>query len=496
MKNTLSLFIIFIASFCLLTGCLGGTKDSENKTTAKVTDEGTPIELNMIMISMGLNLDDAQMVEDAINDYIVPLINASVSIQWIDMGDLTNQMNLKMASGEVIDILPTFAGFMPTYHAKGALLGLSDLVSNYGQGVIDAIGEEYLQVGCIDGELYGIPCIQSFARQTSFYYRKDIAQKYNINFDDVKGLDDLTDILAALHEKAPDLTLIVSNNPTESMLKSFAWDSLGDSYGVLMNPSKSTVVENLFATKEYEKYITTMHQWYTAGYVQTDATTTSDNMSVLLGAGDAFAAIYRSFPGEVEKESMKCGYELGEIVLSQPLSTTTDVANTVITISTTSRYPQKAMEFINLLYTDANLTNLLYYGIEGVHYQKIGESRVDYPEGQDMSTCRYVNKFAVGNTLLAYSEASVPEQLNEIMEDYNHSAEKSLALGFAYDSTSVADELAAIDTVCAKYRRGLECGSLNPKTELPKFLKELENAGIQTVIEVKQEQLDAWLAME
>ena len=36
-------------------------------------------------------------------------------------------------------------------------------------------------------------------------------------------------------------------------------------------------------------------------------------------------------------------------------------------------------------------------------------------------------------------------------------------------------------------------GAINPDTELPKFLEELEYAGIDQVIEEKQKQLDVWL---
>ena len=45
-----------------------------------------------------------------------------------------------------------------------------------------------------------------------------------------------------------------------------------------------------------------------------------------------------------------------------------------------------------------------------------------------------------------------------------------------------------------QYLPGLACGSLNPETELPKFLQALEDAGLQKVIDEKQAQLDAWIA--
>lgn len=189
---------------------------------------------------------------------------------------------------------------------------------------------------------------------------------------------------------------------------------------------------------------------------------------------------------------MICGFELAETELIAPLATTNTVNNSVMTIPSTSEHPEKAMEFINLMYTDANLMNLIYYGIEGSNYQVVGDGKVDYVEGQDMMTCKYVNPFKIGNQLIAYREATEPEGINEIVEQFNTGARMSKALGFSYDSASVGNQLAALETVAAKYRRGLECGSLDPATELPKFIEELKNAGIDEVIAAKQEQMDAW----
>lgn len=45
-----------------------------------------------------------------------------------------------------------------------------------------------------------------------------------------------------------------------------------------------------------------------------------------------------------------------------------------------------------------------------------------------------------------------------------------------------------------QYLPGLSCGSLNPDTEMDAFLEALDDAGMQTVIEEKQKQLDAWKA--
>lgn len=501
---TKRLFALALAA-CMTTGLLAGcgssnsgnasgSADSGNGGNTASSDSEESVELKMLMISMGLNLEDADKVEAAINEYIEPIVHATLDIEWLDMGDYMNQLNLKLTSGEEIDILPTFGSMTSMWFAQDALMPITDLIQNYGQGIIDAVGEEYMKAGYINGELYSIPCIQSFAQNRALFYKKDIAEKYNIDMSQVKTLEDLTDVFAQLHEADPSLTLLVSNNPNDPMLTGWDWDGLSDEYGVLMGQADALDVVNLFETDEYKQLVTLMHEWYQEGYVQTDASTTTENMGTLLSASNAFATIAKSRPGTREEESAICGYELEEVQLVEPLATTSTVNNVVLTIPSTAVYPEKAMEVINLLYTDSTFTNLLYYGIEGEHYQVVDETngKIDYVDGQDVTTCKYVNKLTIGNTLIGYLEATDSDTLREDTKTFNEEAAQSKALGFAYDSSSVSNQLAALETVCAKYRRGLECGSLDPETELPKFIEELKNAGIDDVIAAKQEQLNNW----
>ncbi len=67
-------------------------------------------------------------------------------------------------------------------------------------------------------------------------------------------------------------------------------------------------------------------------------------------------------------------------------------------------------------------------------------------------------------------------------------------MGFRFDTTSVMNEITACSNVVSKYDVGLRWGELNPNEALPEFLAELESAGVNTIIEEKQKQLDAWLA--
>jgi len=78
--------------------------------------------------------------------------------------------------------------------------------------------------------------------------------------------------------------------------------------------------------------------------------------------------------------------------------------------------------------------------------------------------------------------------------DATRSANPSAALGFTFDSSSVKNEYTAVNNVISQFYGALECGSVDPEVELPRFIQALKEAGIDTIIAEKQRQLDAWLA--
>lgn len=80
--------------------------------------------------------------------------------------------------------------------------------------------------------------------------------------------------------------------------------------------------------------------------------------------------------------------------------------------------------------------------------------------------------------------------------EQNKTAKTSPAMGFTFDSSSVKTQYTAVKNVVSQYLPGLICGSLDPDTEIDKFVKALNDAGYQDILNAKQEQLDAWAAQK
>ena len=156
----------------------------------------------------------------------------------------------------------------------------------------------------------------------------------------------------------------------------------------------------------------------------------------------------------------------------------------------------KAVQFLSLLYEDADLANICNYGIEGKNYVKVSDHIIEYPEGMNAMTNGwggFINWF--GDNDNVYQLAPNTEEYYEHLEDY--SLEKALvsnALGYTFDTSSVKTQLAALTSVIDTMKPALECGLVDVETELPAFIEAMKGAGIEEIIAENQRQFDEWLA--
>ena len=146
------------------------------------------------------------------------------------------------------------------------------------------------------------------------------------------------------------------------------------------------------------------------------------------------------------------------------------------------------------MYSDTEVINLLDWGIEGKHYVKLDDGRIDYPQGVNETNTGYgMNTgWQFGNQLLSLIWKDDPSSLWKDMETFNRTATLSKALGFTFDATQVKTQYAAVNNVLNQYRLGLECGVLDPSDALSAANQKMAAAGIDKIIAEKQKRLDAW----
>jgi len=476
----------------------GGSNSGSSDSTDTAEKQLEPYELTMAFPIFGATPPDMQLVVDEINKITQAEINTTITVLPISIGSYYQQMNLMSSSGEKLDLMFTFgnSGLYSSDAMSGKLLPIDDLLDRYGQGLVEAVGAEYMESARIGGKIYGVPTLHSFAQQPGILMRKDIVDKYNIDISSIKTIHDLDPVFRTVKDHEPGMVPIafgLSNAMT--FLRNY--DKLGDGYGVLPGFDNGLKIVNWFETEEYAELLNVMHEWFKAGYVNKDAATTQATTSDLLKADATFSYITMLKPEVKAQEERMTGKELVEVYFSdyEPYATTTDVVVGVWGIAQQSEDPERVMMFLNMMYTNKELVNLLIWGIEGKHYVKVSDNVIRYPDGIDSSTVGYtMNSLTTSNPFIAYTLEGEDPNISQTIQKWNQAARKSAALGFTFTANEVQNEMTAISNVLQQYQRVLESGSADPKELLPEFNAQLKAAGIDRVIEQKQAQLDAWAA--
>ena len=505
LKQLLSMLIVLIMTIMLMAGC-GTSGDTSSQATsgeASLTteeasnDNVAPYEITMLFPTFGTTPSDMEMVQSKVNEIALKEINAKVTFMPVSFGTYQDQTNLMLSSGEKVDMLVVLGTQFNNFASKGQLTDLTELLSAYGQNIIEEVGMDYLKAGQINGQQFALTTNRDLASDAIFVMKKEIVDKYNIDVEAIKTIEDVEAVLAIVKENEPDLVPIVPGSVGTSIAQRlFTYDGLGDNIGVLTNFGQNLDVVNYAATEEYAQIVNTMRDWYLKGYILEDATTTQEAGPALVKAGRAFSYIATGKPGLVEQESRLAAVEMIGAEIVQPKTSSTAIQGIQWGIPVQCENPEKTMAFLNLMYSNAEIANLLSWGVEGAHYVVTQDNVIDYPEGVDASNTGYgLNMgWMFGNQFITYTWAGDDPELWDKMQMFNTSAVKSKAIGFTYDSSNVKNEVAACSNVQNQYKLGLECGVVDPATVLPEYIQALEDAGIQVIVDEKQAQLDAWSA--
>lgn len=487
-----ALLAIVLALSTVVTGC-GTTTEQQGTDT---TDQGSsePYELSMAFITFG-NLTDLALVQDEINKITKEKINATVKLTAVNISAWNQQINLLLAGSEKLDLIVSSSLFnYNTQVAKGQLLPLDELIDKYGEGIKKAVAQEYLDGTKISGKIYGVPSMRDLAGDYGFIMRKDLVDKYHIDLNQLKTFNDLEPILKTIKENEPGIAPLVQQTQGQSVAEVMlgaSFDTLGDGYGVLPGLDNNLKVENMYETKEYADTLALIRKWYQEGYILKDIATSQETGQNLVKSDKAFGYVANMKPGYEVQESRAAGKEMVAVRLTKPVTSTSGITAFMMSISKNSGNPEKAMQFMDLMYSDPAIVNLLDNGIEGKHYVKKSDNLIALPDGVT-ETGYMFNQWELGNNYLASVWEGEDPQIWEKMQAFNKSAIRSKAMGFTFDANPVKTEIAAVTNVMNQFRVGLETGTLDPAVNLPEFNKKLKAAGMDKIIVEKQKQLDAW----
>lgn len=528
-KRLLALVLAVMMLISVFAACSGDDKSSSKaqESTASKPEASSAVssdapdsgdvntddiyEVVMIIPTLGAEPAGIADVENAINAITGPEIGVNVSLYPIFVSDLTSQTNMMMQSGDKLDLAMIFISGVGEYVSKEALLELDDLMAEYGSDIERAEGVA-LSGGYYDGKLYAIPSEEKHARSYGFFARTDMVEELGMSFspDEMYSTDDLEELFSAYKAKYGDGYYCIAGTSatTDFYGQMNAIDSLGSSTstGVLIDGGLggNTTVVNLFGTPEYEEYAQMMYRWAQAGYYSTDASTNTDAGTVQIQSGYYLGSFNGTETDMTSNLSRDCGYPMTAINLVEPYASTSMYMVSMWGIPVNCENPGKTFKFLNMLYGDNELANILTNGLEGVTYEVVekgerpGQMCVKYAEGVDAANAPYIMPLHVfGDKLNIAVFEPMTLDYYEMAGEFNSSlpdSRKSISLGYVFNSSPVSTQRAAVEAVVQQYVGIVSSGAQNPDTVLPQFREALTAAGIDEIIAENQAQFDNWFS--
>ena len=465
----------------------------------------------------GSNVTDDTEVLEKVNEYIADKVGAKLDVIWGTWGDFDEKVvNTLVSADSSVDMVFTCSWSADEYNTfakNGYFLKLDDLIAEYGADLVATLPEKLMDAARIEGAeglgVYAVNGFKDYATQNCWDVNVTLLNELGYTLDDFKAMDfySFGDLFAKAKEVKGDsfYPFLVEPMVLERMVTGSIIVS-GDSGSVNLlslylnqddvsaeGPYGNKLL-NKFATPEYQKFVEKMYEYYEAGYINPAlavAETSNDTRSnAQKDAAYLVGTQSYSFGYEITASEER-GIEVAMVPCTEPYVDSTALQGAMVAISTASEHPVESFKFLNLLNTDPTLMTLLNYGVEGVHYTLDEDGLVVWTAKHD-DYKPWTN--GMGNVTLLPDTKAEGKGFRETFRDYYANAKSFPALGYIFDNTEVANEMAALSNVAAQYALALDAGAVDPATELPAFLAALESAGMQKYVDAANAQMDAYMA--
>lgn len=494
----------------------GETPAPDTAAPEEDDEDDTMAEINMVYMPMGSVPTGIDAVEDAINEITEAEINTHVNIEMIETGSYEQQIGLKMSSGEKMDLMLTLPFGSTSYNnmaSQKQFKDISGLLDKYGKGILEMMGN-LIDATTVDGKIYAVPTYRTLVTSEYIVMRTDVLEDLGLleKAQNMTSFTEYEEILAAV--KASDewgYLAGIANSDSDGLCLPLAggylgvdkfsdayyYDQLGDLNKIIAIDPEGTddTIKMNFATDDYKAMIDKMRGWYEKGYVYKDAATTDDTAEILVKNNVAFSYFVEGEIGIETSKTAACGTDMTCVkIVTLPISTSS-CTKFVWAVPTTADEPEAAVKFMNMMYTDARIENLLAWGVENVNYQ-VKDGIAYFMDGEDINNCSYhVADFMFGNQFLALPWDGQPADFRQVAKAEMDGAKESKYLGFSCDTSGIQNELTSISNVISEYGPSLESG-IAPAGDYEKFIDKLNSSGADTIVAEYQKQLDAWLAKQ
>lgn len=502
MKKILALLLAVVMIASLFVGCNTSTTSPTNpsepsnetptdqaetptdETPAPTENNGDVVTVKWVAVGNGMPANyDAWKAN--LDKYLEEKIGVHLEMEIVSWSDWDNRRNVMVNANDDYDIMFTNLNTYQNDIRIGAFLDITDMVQSAAPSLYSTLPTELWDGVRVGGQIYGVPTWKDSSVTQYFVWDKAVAEQYVPNYADLKELADLTDGLTAIKDATNTAPFILNMQGLDAIFGA-KFDGLTaglPTLGVRYDDNSRKVV----CTVEQEDIMNelkTLRYWYEAGIINADAATLGENPKYrpcYVAQGWSLAADTTWGPN--------MGVEAVAVQWGPTVMSSDTIQGSINCISSSSKNPEKALQLLELVNTDSYVRDALQYGLEGDDFEYTADGKLHRLK-TDWSMAGYTQGSYFVRTQL---DTEVESQEAEI-KALNESAVKSPVLGFAFDTSNVADKLTACIEVYNRYKAELLTGTLDPEEQVSAMMEEMRAAGFDDIVAEAQSQIDAYFA--
>lgn len=497
----------------------GGDKQDDAPAPADLD----PVTLRIWFHGSTVSPDASAKVMESVNAYLQEKINVTLEPIWGTWGDFDTATVTALAGGDDVDIYFTCnwsANEYNSYARDGYWVKLDDLLPTYGADLLTTIPDgiwECARTNGYDGMgVYAVPALKDTATQNcwdlngtllaelgydvdafvesasmnpDFYYSDEFEEALQ-KAKDYKG-GDFYPLVGepVVFERIATGTAIVTGDLNGAPVLSYYYD--------VEHPATDigSKIVCKYAAPEFKKFAERTYYLAQKGFIspQTQNVDTANNYREACASTGDYLISSQSYAFGCELDySRQRNIDVRMIPTDAPYMDATSGQGAMMAISATSKNPERALMFLNLLNTDPELMTLLNYGVEGYTYNKNADGTITFIDDARANYNPWRN--GMGNVRILPPTSDEGIDYWDRFSAYYDSAETLPYGSFILDTSALSNEATALANVYGQYGFQLMGGATNPDTVLPEFLAKLEEAGIQKLLDTANEQLTAFLA--
>lgn len=454
----------------------------------------------------------------------------NTTVEFIDVSfdEYSEKFSQVLASGEGVDL--AWTGWLinkPQNIADGNLMPLDDLLAEYGQGIVDILGENVVEIhrNAADGKLYYLPSWQGLCgERRGWLVVTEIAElagdtwiedteaalnKWRNNYSGIEDfqavLDQATKYLAAAKE-AGKLGAGINTG------RAFGWSMYNGMYSFLGVGGAEigiTYCDGTFTVKDgvagehYKLYAKTMADWYKEGYIRSDimSVDTSTLTTPKNGEITDTTYVFSCDPYLTEADQEAAIADAGMDMTYLPIEENAYLilgGDTSYAIPYCADEPERAMMVLNAIYSQPDLYNTLIYGIEGEDYTKNADGTIttSYVGASPTADDSYgIQRWIIGSCKNALINNGTDPNYYADLEALEATAQVNPFLNFTFDRTNVEGICASILNVYYEYGPQLDNGVAGDNWEelYNNYMAARKDAGIEELVTEFQNQINAYI---